>query len=659
MAAAAMDTNIEEEIPTTMWIPTTMEERGFEQTMGAAFAKDILLPLTCRQESKKCILNASTAQPLSLLQNLTSMLTHCVGKDTIECLKIHYNTLRASVEHSKPTTQCNNIIGEPDNCWICGGEIILNHKNLGPECEHVFPIAQALVFTGLYEHALFETLSDKYKDAYKTGLQLEYRWAHRICNQVKNDTHFIDYKDNDFVIDREKIKDFINKLIDTKSYGTGEKLCIFLGKSNYKKGGESNYKKGKALLEKRVNEIASVCTPIIKIVKDLGLSATQHAQSTIIYVQQYIAKDPQCGGMVASLPVQNNVVPIIPTVGTRGPLSRITPDLSIALFNMYFYRCSNIWFGTYHAMLYPILKSNRIRAKQRLLISQSITEMESEFKNPIKEKFMRMLPTFGINLLTYLQRKYASIKNERERETKIWSRYQALTTQLIPIYTITSIYDYFRDYVKEKLQAKLQAKSYQPNSYQATSHQDISVMMIELLDGKQFKRFKDEQIRDYTEKVYHVVLDTPNMPTSGNMPANVLQEIDKILESTRQNTNTPIPNWFQNNSQNQSMSEPPLARITPSLNLGVPPNMPKSGNMSKKTKKRKRTPPKQLMSEPPLAIKTASLRRSQRLRNQGLRNQGSPNNSLNQSNNQSNNQSKQKRSRTTLENPTPSFRKKV
>lgn len=111
---------------------------------------------------------------------------------------------RAGVEQ-----QCNNVIGEfrPGiECYICGFPIMDK-----PECEHVLPVFKAAMYLHLYRNG-FKPLFDERMDVasvvdsngatvgepqlkqIKYELLLEYKWAHRCCNQVKSDTDFVKFK---------------------------------------------------------------------------------------------------------------------------------------------------------------------------------------------------------------------------------------------------------------------------------------------------------------------------------------------------------------------------------------------------------------------------------------------------------------------------------
>lgn len=136
-------------------------------------------------------------------------------------------------EPSSPTTQCNSIIRpfeESDKiCYICGMEIIkdasVNSNNnndnssnyeakdgLNPECEHILPIAEAIIYLGL-ESPQFRN-NPWYMG--KEILKYEYAWAHRTCNQIKSDTSFIG-KDNlgKYVVKIPELNKLLKAIWDT------------------------------------------------------------------------------------------------------------------------------------------------------------------------------------------------------------------------------------------------------------------------------------------------------------------------------------------------------------------------------------------------------------------------------------------------------------
>ncbi len=126
--------------------------------------------------------------------------------------------MRNVYEASNPTTQCNNVIGpfiEGTECYICGMKIIQKgaSNGLSPECEHILPIAQAVMFLNLYG-AKFKKNQLFYNP---DKLPLEYAWAHRTCNQIKSDDSYISYKQTNptgskFIVDDTKLKQFMNKI---------------------------------------------------------------------------------------------------------------------------------------------------------------------------------------------------------------------------------------------------------------------------------------------------------------------------------------------------------------------------------------------------------------------------------------------------------------
>ena len=151
------------------------------------------------------------------LRSLTEFATALYGEEGVARIKTAYGSLREFFE-DYTGDQCNAIrptrpleLGRTP-CWICGFPILHGGgakttpspgpkvRVLGPkrlperkkkaapgfsnECEHVFPIAQAVFFIDLYRgiHTDPEVIQ---------LVQLEYDWSHRVCNQIKNDTHFV------------------------------------------------------------------------------------------------------------------------------------------------------------------------------------------------------------------------------------------------------------------------------------------------------------------------------------------------------------------------------------------------------------------------------------------------------------------------------------
>ena len=108
-------------------------------------------------------------------------------------------------ERASAVTQCNNVIGpcvygpkKPTTiCYICGFPIMASDGTA--ECEHVLPVFKAALYLGLYntnDHRDIMAsggigLGAREKEIYNE-LKMEYRWAHRCCNQKKKEHDFIE-----------------------------------------------------------------------------------------------------------------------------------------------------------------------------------------------------------------------------------------------------------------------------------------------------------------------------------------------------------------------------------------------------------------------------------------------------------------------------------
>lgn len=161
---------------------------------------------------------------------LTEMITKLFGGDFVEFIKNKHKRLRSFYETSTTATQCGNTVGKPISgvtpCWICGYNIIQSSNEedaFSPECEHIFPISQAIFFIGLYTNDV------KNNAQYVEKLKLEYDWAHRVCNQIKNDSHFIEHNiqrpDGRWSISRPKIEEFLRDILARGNiYGQGATL---------------------------------------------------------------------------------------------------------------------------------------------------------------------------------------------------------------------------------------------------------------------------------------------------------------------------------------------------------------------------------------------------------------------------------------------------
>jgi hypothetical protein len=149
---------------------------------------------------------------------LTALVTKIYDANVIAEWKKTGKTVRELFElPSKTATQCNNTIGKPSGtCWLCGLEFDEKVDALTPICEHVLPIAQAVTFLELYstQHSVEEDIA---------FLQLEYGWAHKLCNSVKSDFVFIKQSAelvdgyNLYEVNTGNIDKFIIKLKASKS----------------------------------------------------------------------------------------------------------------------------------------------------------------------------------------------------------------------------------------------------------------------------------------------------------------------------------------------------------------------------------------------------------------------------------------------------------
>jgi len=125
-------------------------------------------------------------------------------------------TVRQIWEIAATKTQCNNTVGqlgEETDCWICGFPIEVNAgagRGLAPECEHVLPVVQARFFLTLYNTDMKEaSLQGKAKEV----LNLEYAWAHTICNQEKGNVSFIQSNpDTDFSVNTAGIRTLLKNI---------------------------------------------------------------------------------------------------------------------------------------------------------------------------------------------------------------------------------------------------------------------------------------------------------------------------------------------------------------------------------------------------------------------------------------------------------------
>lgn len=496
-------------------------ERNTLNAITSSFVADnpsILLPLALRARPGPAFWETAEGksyniftEPLQCLIGLTDLMKFFCGDDIVRCLQSQYGSLRDVVEKSTPTTQCNNVIDPPKDCWICGGPIT-EEANFTPECEHIFPIAQALVFTGLYEHNLFERLSDNIggdlSRAYIEGLKLEYKWAHRICNQVKNDTHFIDFNGKTFTISATKVNAFLDELLTTKNWGGGLALSRLLGITTKNK---SDW------YSTRTSAIFDICLRIIKQVDELGLNPVEHAKCTALYLKEYLARDPKCGK-------QEEVARTKPTAST-GPLSTITKESTTKVFNFiidtYLPILSNSLFGCIHEEIRPLLIEIGENAQSRALRKIEISDIELSYKKKLKEKIGTNLQSLRWKLAVYLQRK------KIYTDEQLWSRYQVLSSQILGLICVKFACNDFEELIKEG-DSKIK-----------------NIILENIVPGFKFQIKKEQLIKLYTEKIYYVFFDTRESKTPEVIRDLILKEIDEILKIEYTSTNAELPKWLE------------------------------------------------------------------------------------------------------------------
>ena len=300
-------------------------------------SKDILLPVSMREfgyvpdpKDPEIIADAERNQSI-VFGELTESIKKCLDEDTYTRLydkvvnksiadeevalqtgktpkkarkaptKVRKGALRDFFEPSTPVTQCNNTVGSQNQksmCWICDTPIYGGEKygfKYAPECEHVFPVMQALCFTGLYSAGIYEGLKDQADetgrnrgDLYKEELQREYRWAHEICNQVKSNTHFIILRD-DFKFDIEVrfIKQMLYAILETTNYGGGEKLWQWIKIQKDNKG-----KSKKDWVDGQSTIIQKICLEITNQSNKLGYTPSQFLAMSVMKIREYVAMDP-------------------------------------------------------------------------------------------------------------------------------------------------------------------------------------------------------------------------------------------------------------------------------------------------------------------------------------------------------------------------------
>ena len=366
--------------------------------------------------------------PHQLLAGLTELITKYSDTSTVECLKREYGSLRDFFETSSPTTQCGNTIRgvQPNNtiCWICGVKITgfpgagtFRMLELGPECEHVFPIAQALCFAGLYETQLYKQIAEEKgvneADAYREGVTYEYQWSHRICNQIKNDTHFIVYDGNKFSIDGALLETFLADLQTTPKYGGGANLMRLI-----KQETEQTPDQWRDSARARMKEISE---RLINYANTSGLTPEQHAKITLMAVRSFISTSPKCAGAVEVIP---DVVMVygspreLPAIKMSAPVDTAKHFIAVVTESLTV------------IMERALDKVGRaISARDKGALIALLPDAGLIIRQNLEERFTYLqLNAARAKIFYYLKSKYGARITEQEP----WSKFQVWTSQVIP-----------------------------------------------------------------------------------------------------------------------------------------------------------------------------------------------------------------------------------
>lgn len=163
------------------------------------------------------------------LKTLVEFATVVYGKDFVDSISPGNPSKRAKLirkflQGNYSGDQCAGALRDTPfvagktPCWICGFMIVDSSSGAWRyECEHVFPIAQAVFFVDLFRG---RGTSPSVKPSV---LKLEYDHAHRLCNQVKGNAHFLnavgsDIRTRKWGVDKGRIAAFLQNILDTGSY---------------------------------------------------------------------------------------------------------------------------------------------------------------------------------------------------------------------------------------------------------------------------------------------------------------------------------------------------------------------------------------------------------------------------------------------------------
>jgi hypothetical protein len=442
-------------------------------------SKDILLPVSMREfgyvpdaKDPQVIAEAERNQSI-VFGELTESIKKCLDEDTYTRLydkvvnksildeesaietgkqpkkirkaptKVRKGTLRDFFEPSTPVTQCNNTVGSQNQksmCWICDTPIYGGEKygfKYAPECEHVFPVMQALCFTGLYSAGIYEGLKDEADktgrnrgELYKQELQREYRWAHEICNQVKSNTHFIVLgNDLKFGIEKRFIKQMLFSILETKNYGSpntvagGPKLWEWIQTHN-KNTGKKDW------VDTQTEKIFTICSEITNQANKLGYTPSQFLAISVMKIREYVAMDPDI-----SKPNVRGIPRTAPSVGSNVSLYTIRSSDLIPVVELYARDIHRIMTGFISSTVSEAgAKGTGLRAFERAELSSQLARRD------IENEFVRIMTTDPDVLYKYRELREAlfvlSYNKNNHADQPIWSDIQTIWPIMIYVFIL-------------------------------------------------------------------------------------------------------------------------------------------------------------------------------------------------------------------------------
>lgn len=180
---------------------------------GPKAAKSVTKKKTLAKAKKPVSIDSKDATQIGLTDLAVALFGENVVKEILR--KKIVKNIRELWSISTNTTQCTNAIDDvvygTTPCWICGEVIIEGLEDLEAECEHILPVAQAVIFLSLYA----ATKKKNYTNAQKRVLGLEYGWAHTVCNQEKTDICCIGNAGENAVVLDKSIEFILEKIYNS------------------------------------------------------------------------------------------------------------------------------------------------------------------------------------------------------------------------------------------------------------------------------------------------------------------------------------------------------------------------------------------------------------------------------------------------------------